>query len=91
MMKRSEKIRLILEQALNPVDLEIVDESDLHAGHAGAREGGESHYKITIVSAEFIGLSRLDRERRVHSLLAGEFADGLHAASIRARPPDEAR
>ncbi len=90
-MKRSEKIRLILDQALNPLELEVIDESDLHAGHSGAREGGETHYRVELVSAEFVDRSRVERERMIHSLLADEFADGLHALSIRARTPAEGR
>lgn len=89
-MKRSERMRLILTQALQPTALEIVDESDLHAGHSGAREGGETHYRIDIEAAEFEGMGRIERERRVHSLLAGEFDDGLHALSVKARVPTEA-
>ena len=90
-MKRSEKIRLILEEALKPQNLEVIDESSLHAGHSGAREGGETHYRVEIVSAEFVGRSRVARERMIHTLIAGEFSDGLHALSIRARAPNEER
>ena len=90
-MKRSEKIRLILEEALKPQNLEVIDESSLHAGHSGAREGGETHYRVEIVSAEFVGRSRIARERMIQTLLAGEFSDGLHALSIKARAPNEER
>lgn len=87
-MKRIENIRLILDQALSPVALEVIDESHLHAGHSGAREGGETHYRVDVVSAEFVGKSRVERERMVHALLAQEFSNGLHALSIKARPPE---
>ena len=90
-MKRSEKIRHILERNLKPQILDVIDESGLHAGHSGAREGGETHYRVEIVSAEFIGQSRVARERMIHALLADEFSDGLHALSIRARAPNEER
>ena len=90
-MKRSERIHLILDQALNPLELEIIDESKLHAGHSGAREGGETHYRVEVVSAEFVDRSRIARERLVHTLLADEFSNGLHALSIKARAPDEDR
>ncbi len=88
-LKRSEKIRLILDRALKPLELEVIDESGLHAGHSGAREGGETHYRVEIVSAEFIDKSRVSRERLIHTLLGGEYSDGLHALSIKARAPNE--
>ncbi len=90
-LKRSERIRLILEQALDPVELEIIDESSLHAGHSGAREGGETHYRVEIVSAKFVDNSRVARERLIHTLLANEYSGGLHALSITARAPNEQR
>jgi len=88
-MNRSEKIRLILNEALTPQKLEIIDESHLHAGHAGVREGGESHFRVVVTSAEFAGQSRLERQRLVNALLAGEFSGGLHALTIVARAPGE--
>lgn len=88
-MKRSEKIRLILDQALSPLELEVIDDSSLHAGHSGARDGGETHYRVEVVSAEFVDKSRVARERLIHALLADEFSDGLHALSIKARAPNE--
>jgi BolA protein len=89
-MKRSDRIRRVLQRALKPDKLDIIDESDLHAGHSGAREGGETHYRVEVVSAEFIDKSRVDRERMIHALLADEFSGGLHALSIKARTPNEA-
>ena len=88
-MKRSEKIRLILDRALNPLKLEVIDESSLHVGHRGARDEGETHYRVEVVSAEFVDRSRIARERLIHELLAEEFSNGLHALSIRARAPGE--
>jgi BolA protein len=88
-MNRSERIRSILDQALNPLRLEIIDESSLHAGHSGAREGGETHYRVEVVSAEFIDKSRVTRQRLINTLLADEFSGGLHALSIKARAPNE--
>lgn len=90
-MNRFERIRLTLDQALKPLELEIIDESSLHAGHSGAREGGETHYRVEVVSAEFVGKSRVERQRLVNSLLADEFSGGLHALSIKARAPNEER
>lgn len=88
-MKRSDRIRRVLHHALRPEKLEVIDQSGLHAGHSGAREGGETHYRVEVVSAEFSDLSRVARERLIHSLLADEFTDGLHALSIKAQSPGE--
>ncbi len=88
-MKRSERIRRVLDRALKPVKLEVIDESGLHAGHSGAREGGETHYRVEVVSEEFTDKGRVARERLIHTLLADEFTDGLHALSIKARAPRE--
>ena len=82
-------IRGKLEAALQPERLEVADDSDKHAGHAGAREGGESHFTVTVVSAAFAGLGRLERQRRVNSLLAAELAGPVHALSIKALAPGE--
>ncbi len=88
-MKRSDRIRRVLNQALQPEKLEIIDQSSLHAGHSGAREGGETHYRLEVVSAEFMDKNRIARERLIYTLLADEFADGLHALSIKAQAPNE--
>lgn len=88
-MKRSERIRRILNGALHPVHFAIVDESARHAGHAGARPEGETHFRLEIVSAEFSGKSRVARQRLIHDLLADEFNMGLHALSVKALAPGE--
>ena len=69
--------------------LKIVDESDWHVGHAGAREGGGTHYRARIVCERFSGLSRVARHRLVYGLLTQEFADGLHALALVADAPGE--
>ena len=79
-----------IAEALSPVSLEIVDESHLHAGHAGARPGGDSHFKVLIVADAFAGKSRVDRQRLINGLLADEFAAGLHALSLTTLTPEEA-
>ena len=89
-MKRSDRIRRVLDNGLKPDKLEVVDESSLHAGHSGAREGGETHYRVEVVSSVFIDTSRVARERMIHALLSDEFTNGLHALSIIARTPNEA-
>lgn len=88
-MSVRERIEDTLNEALKPDRLEVVDESHLHAGHAGARPGGESHFRVRIVSGAFSGLSRVERHRRVNQLLAGELAGPIHALAIDARSPDE--
>ena len=89
-MRMKERIEARLVEALSPLRLEIIDESALHAGHAGARPGGETHYRIAVVSAAFAGRSRVQRHRLVYDALAGEIADGVHALSLDARAPGEA-
>lgn len=74
-----------LEQKFSPTFLEVIDESDRHAGHAGASPDGETHFRVTIVSEYFAGKSRLDRQRLVYALLAEELAGPVHALSIDAR------
>jgi BolA protein len=76
--------------ALQPLDLEVIDESEQHRGHGGWREGGETHFRVKIRAEAFDGLSRVERHRRVNALLAPEFARGLHALAIVARGAAEA-
>jgi BolA protein len=83
-------IRDKLQTAFSPDRLEVVDDSARHAGHAGASEGGESHFNVVIVSAFFEGLSRVERQRRVNSALKDELAGPVHALSIKAQTPAEA-
>jgi BolA protein len=89
-MTMKERIAAKLTQGLNPEALDIVDESDRHKGHAGAREGGETHYRVDIVSQAFAGKGRLERHRMVNALLADELAAGVHALALRTRAPGEA-
>jgi BolA family transcriptional regulator, general stress-responsive regulator len=72
-------------KALNPSFLEVIDDSHKHAGHAGARPEGETHYTIRIVAPGFAGKSRVATHREINALLADEFATGLHALAIEAR------
>jgi len=83
-------MRAKLVAALAPEHLEIVDESALHAGHAGARPGGETHFRVEIVAAAFAGYGRLARQRRVYEILKEELAGGVHALSLSTLTPDEA-
>lgn len=85
----AEAIRDKLEAAFAPSRLAVIDESAQHAGHAGARPGGESHFRVEIESAAFAGLSRVERQRRVNAALAAELAGPVHALSIKASAPDD--
>lgn len=88
-MTMQERIVARLTAALDPVLLDVVDESHLHAGHAGAREGGGTHYRVRVVSGRFERQSRLERHRLIYGLLTAEFADGLHALALVAKAPGE--
>jgi BolA protein len=72
-----------------PSRLSIADESSKHRGHAGHREGGESHFRIEIVSAEFEGKTRVARQRLVYETLKGELDAGLHALALTTLTPAE--
>lgn len=78
-----------LTTAFQPTRLEIVDDSHRHAGHAGAREGGESHFNVTIQAAAFAGANRVARQRMVYHALADELAGPVHALSVKALAPGE--
>ena len=86
----AEAMRRKLEAAFAPARLDIVDDSHRHAGHAGARPEGETHYRLRIVSPGFAGMNRVARSRAVHEALAPEFAAGLHALSLALLTPEEA-
>ncbi len=79
-----------LRDALAPMQLRVVDDSGRHAGHAGARPGGESHFNVDVVAAAFAGKSRLERQRWVHQILAEELSGPVHALSLRLFTPEEA-
>jgi BolA protein len=88
-MSVRDAIETKLTAALAPERIEIVDESHLHAGHAGARPGGDSHFRVTIVARAFAGKSRIERQRLVNGVLAEEFAAGLHALALVTLTPEE--
>ncbi len=85
----ADTIRTKLSAALQPSRLEIVDESSRHAGHAGARPEGESHFRVAIVAAGFAGKSRIERQRTVYALLAAELSTDIHALSLTTLTPEE--
>jgi BolA family transcriptional regulator, general stress-responsive regulator len=79
-----------LREAFTPESLDVIDESHLHEGHAGHRPGGETHFRIYIVSDAFEGKSRIERHRMINATLAAELAGPVHALAIKAQAPDEA-
>jgi BolA protein len=79
-----------LAAAFRPASLAVIDESGLHVGHAGARPGGETHFRVTVVSAAFAGKSRVERHRMVNAVLADELAGPIHALVVKASAPEEA-
>ncbi len=85
----AQAIRGKLEAAFAPTRLEVTDQSAKHAGHAGAREGGESHFDVVIQSAAFQGRSRVLRQRDVYAVLRDELAGPVHALSVKALAPNE--
>ena len=88
-MTVAETIREKLTNELAPTRLVIVDDSALHAGHAGAHPEGESHFAVTIVAAAFAGLSRVARQRLVYQTLAAELMTRVHALSLTTLTPEE--
>jgi len=88
-MQTRDRIAGKLTKAFAPERLEVIDDSHRHAGHAGARPGGETHFSVHIVSQAFRGKSRLERHRMINETLASELANGVHALAIRAAAPEE--
>ncbi len=84
-------IREKLTDAFQPVRLEVVDDSARHAGHAGAAQGGESHFNVVIVSEAFQGQGRVQRQRSIYTALSEELAGPVHALSLKALAPGEKR
>ena len=78
-----------LTAAFEPVRLEIEDDSSRHAGHSGAREGGESHFNVLIEAQAFAGTPKVARQRLVYRALADELAGPVHALSVKALAPGE--
>ncbi len=89
-MSVADRIKTKLEKEFSPVRLELVDESALHEGHAGARPQGESHFRLLIVTDKFSGSGRLERQRKVYHALGDLMATDIHALSIKALTPEEA-
>jgi len=86
---RAERLETILRAGFAPAELRVADDSAKHAGHSGARPGGETHYSVLVVAEAFRGMSRIARSRAVHEALAAEFTGGLHALALTLRTPEE--
>lgn len=88
-MSVAETIRSRLEDALSPTHLEVVDESHLHAGHAGARAEGETHFRVTATSTEFRGKNRVQCQRQVYNCLTDLLEGPIHALSLKLSAPED--
>jgi BolA protein len=88
-MRVANIIKIKLTEALSPSQLEILDESHKHAGHAGARPEGESHFSVRIMSQAFEGKSRVDRQRLVYQALSEEMKTDIHALELHTMVKDE--
>lgn len=88
MSERAQRLRERIAAALTPVLLEIIDESHLHVGHAGARDG-RGHFKVRVVSERFAGLRPLARHRLIYDATGDLFETDIHALSIVALTPEE--
>ncbi|MBB5692556.1 BolA family protein [Muricoccus pecuniae] len=86
---RAARLRAALLDAFPGAEVVVRDDSALHAGHAGARPGGQTHYAVRVVAPGFAGMSRVARSRAVHAALAQEFSGGLHALALELRAPGE--
>ena len=78
-----------LEATFEPAALEVVDESEQHRGHAGWREGGETHFRVRMTAPAFAGESRVARQRAVNRVLAEELASRVHALAMELKAPGE--
>jgi BolA protein len=81
-MSVTQEIHTRLEAAFAPSELQVVDDSERHRGHAGYQEGGESHFNVRIRSAAFEGLTRIARHRAVHKALGAELVARIHALAL---------
>ena len=88
-MSMAETIKQKLTAELAPLRLEVADDSHKHQGHAGWRPGGETHFRVEVVSDRFDGQSRVARQRLVYDILAAELAGGVHALQLKTLTPAE--
>ena len=88
-MSVSDIIQAKLKQALDPIELELEDDSAKHKGHQGYKPGGESHFNLYIVAGAFSGLNRVKRHQLIYDTLKDELKEQVHALSIKAFAPSE--
>ncbi len=88
-MTAKDTIAKKLTDAFHPESLSVVDESHLHEGHAGHRPGGETHFRVHIVSRAFEGKSRVERHRMINAILADDLAGRVHALALKTLAPGE--
>ena len=88
-MNLKDLITRMLNERLAPSELAVIDESEQHRGHSGWREGGQTHFRIDIVSPAFVGKSRVERHRMVNDSVREAFDRGIHALAVKARAPGE--
>ena len=88
-MRTADLITQKLTEAFTPQSLKVEDESFKHEGHAGSRPGGQTHYRVYIVSQAFKGKTRLERHRMINDILSSELGGGIHALAIHAAAPGE--
>lgn len=88
-MTITERMNVKLTAALSPQRMEIIDDSHKHEGHSGWKQGGQTHFRLEIVSEQFSGKSRVERQRMVYALLAEELADSVHALQLKTLAPSE--
>lgn len=79
-----------LQAAFEPLQLNVIDETNQHHGHAAWKESGETHFKVEITAAAFAGKSRVERQRLVYGVLADDLAAGVHALALVVKAPGEA-
>ena len=89
MQSRAARLEQVITERFKPELLRVVDDSAHHAGHAGARPEGQTHYSMLVVSDAFRGMNRVARSRAVHAVLEPEFAGGMHALALTLRTPEE--
>lgn len=85
----TDRMEAKLRRAFAPVQLDVVDETNKHHGHAGWRESGETHFHVTISSASFTGKTRVERQRMIYEVLTEELAGPVHALALTVRSPDD--
>lgn len=88
-MSITERITHKIQEALAPEQLDVIDDSAKHQGHGGWREGGETHFRVVVVSSAFEGQSRVARQQKIYQLLAEEMTERVHALQLKCVTPEE--